>query len=216
MPATKNRITALELDRRIPGNLVVELDGARYSSLPFETISALGLKANVDLDDAMFERLERVADVEAAYLVAIKVLTAMPRSVRDMKRRLRQRGHKGPVIEDVVVRLENAGLLDDEAFSRHFCRLRLARGHGGPRILTDLLTRGVERRLAEHAIDEVLRAEAVDTTEAARALAEKHAAVLGDLPADTKRRRMLGYLSRRGFRGHEVTEIVEEVISAVE
>lgn len=216
MPVYKNRITSLESDRRIPGNIVVELDGVRFSSLPAETVSNLGLEANLDLDDALFERLEHAADVEASYLVAIRILTAMPRAVQDMKRRLRQRGHKAVVVAEVVGRLETSGLLDDEAFARHFSRVRLARGHGPPRILTDLLSRGVERRLAERAIDEVLEAEEVDPSEAARALAEKRAAQLGDLPADTKKRRMLAYLARRGFRGYEVTEIVEEALASVE
>ena len=216
MPVIKNRITSLESDRRIPGNIIVELDGTRFSSLPAEIVSSLGLEAHLDLDDALFERLEFVADVEAAYLVALRILTAMPRAVLEMKRRLRQRGHKGSVIDEVVGRLETAGLLDDEAFARHFSRVRLARGHGAPRILTDLLSRGVERRLAEFAIDEVVEAEEVDPIEAARVLAEKRSSQLGDLPADTKKRRMLAYLARRGFRGYEVTEIVEEAIAGVE
>ena len=213
---TNRRVTALESDRRIPGNIVVELDGGRFCSLPAEFVASLGLEENLDLDDALFERLEHAADVEAAYLVAIRILTAMPRAVQEMKRRLMQRGHKGAVVAAVVGRLETSGLLDDEAFARHFSRVRLARGHGPPRILTDLLSRGVERRLAEHAIDEVLEAEEVDPNEAARVLAEKRSAQLGDLPADTKKRRMLAYLGRRGFRGYEVTEIVEEVIAALD
>ena len=177
---------------------------------------SLGLKADLDLDDVLFERLEHAADVEAAYIVAIRILTAMPRAVQEMTRRLRQRGHKGVVVADVVGRLETAGLLDDEAFARHFSRVRLGRGHGPPRILTDLLSRGVERRLAERAIDEVVEAEEVDPDEAVWALAEKRSAQLGELPFDTKKRRMLAYLARRGFRGYEVTEIVEEVIADIE
>ena len=216
MPVTKNRITALESDRRIPGNIIVELDGTRFSSLPAEIIVSLDLEVHLVLDDALFERLERVADVEAAYLVAIRILTAMPRAVQELKRRLMQRGHKASAVAEAVGRLETAGLLDDEVFARHFSRMRLARGHGPPRILTDLLSRGVERRLAEHAIDEVVEAEEVDPTEAARVLALKRSAQLGDLPADTKKRRMLAYLGRRGYRGYEVTEIVDEVVASVE
>ena len=215
MPVIKNRVTALESDRRIPGNIIVELDGTRFTSLPADIVSSLGLEVHLDLDDALFERFERAADVEAALIVAIRILTAMPRAVEEMKRRLRQRGHKGVVVAEVVGRLEAAGLLDDEAFARHFTRARLARGHGPPRILTDLLSRGVERRLAERAIDEVVEDEQVDPTAAARVLAEKRSAQLGDIPTDTKKRRMLAYLARRGFRGYEVTEIVDEVIASV-
>lgn len=216
MPTTYRRITSLESDRRIPGNILVELDGARFTSLPAETVATLGLKVRTELDETQFERLERAADVESAYLVAVRILTAMPRAVQELKRRLRQRGHKASVAAEAVGRLQAAGLLDDEEFAKSFTRTRLARGHGPPRILTDLLSRGVERGLAERSIAHVLEAEEVDPNEKARTLAEKRAAQLGDLPAGTKKRRMLAYLGRRGFRGYEVTEIVDEVLSAVE
>ena len=45
-----------------------------------------------------------------------------------------------------------------------------------------------------------------------QALATKRAAQLGTLPRQTKRRRLLAYLARRGFSGREVTEIVEGVL----
>jgi SOS response regulatory protein OraA/RecX len=43
-------------------------------------------------------------------------------------------------------------------------------------------------------------------------LASKRAAQLGALPRQSKRRRVLAYLARRGFSGREVTEIVERVL----
>ncbi len=214
MPATFRRVTSLESDRRIPGNLVVEIDGRRFTSLPADTIAAIGIEERADLSGAQFERLEHAADVEAAHIVAVRILTAMPRAVQELKRRLRQKGHEASIAEEAVGRLEAAGLLDDQKFAEYFTRSRLARGHGPPRILTDLLSRGVERSLAERSITEVVEDEEVDSNEKARALAEKRAAQLGDLPWDTKRRRMLAYLGRRGFRGYEVTEIVDEVLAS--
>lgn len=216
MSSTHRRITALDSDRRIPGNIVVEMDGRRFSSLPADTVAGLELSAGLDLDDAQFDRLEHAANVEAAYLVAVRILAAMPRAVKELKRRVRQRGHEGSIADEAVARLEAAGLLDDEAFAKHFARTRLGRGHGPPRILTDLLSRGVERRLAERAIAEVVEAEGVDTTDRIRALAEKRAVQLGDIPEDTKKRRVLAYLGRRGYRGFEAVEIVEDVLAGVE
>lgn len=216
MPATKHRVTALDPDRRISGNITIEIDGARFTSLPAGQVDALGLEEHGDLSEAQFERLEHLAEVEAAYLVAVRVLAAMPRAVQELRRRLRQRGHKASVAVEAVARLEAAGLLDDKAFACHFARSRLGRGHGPPRILTDLLSRGVERRLAERAIDEVVESEGVDTVERARLLAEKRAAQLGDLPKETIKRRLLAYMGRRGFRGYEVSEIVDELLSESE
>ncbi|UCD23545.1 MAG: regulatory protein RecX [Gemmatimonadota bacterium] len=207
------RITDLTPDRRIPGNLVVEVNGTRFATLPADVLAVLEIAVDTELTEERFERLSRVADVEAAYLVAIRMLAARPRSVNELLRRLRDRGHNPSAAAEAVGRLESKGLVDDAAFSRHFARVRLSRGHGPSRILTDLLSRGVERRLAERAIDEVVDQEGVDSLEAARALAEKRIQQLGEeLPPDRLRRRVLTYLMRRGHRGFEVREMVGEVL----
>jgi len=216
MPVYYHRVTALEEDRRIDGNILVEIDNRRFASLPADTVASLELKVGLDLEDEHFERLEHAADVEAAYLVAVRILTAMPRAVKDLKMRVRQRGHKSDIVDEAVGRLERAGLLDDAEFSRHFTRVRLGRGHGPPRILTDLLSKGVDRGLAERSIAEVVEAEQFEPDDRVRLLAEKRSGQFGDLAKDVKRRRLVAYLRRRGFRGYEVTEIIEEVLATVE
>ena len=207
------RVTALRSDRRVPGCLVVEVDGTRFASLPGEVVHALKLERGAELDQERMDRLSYLADVEASYRVAIRMLASRPRAVNEVLRRLRDRGHNPSAAAEAVGRLETKGLLDDEKFARHFARVRSARGHGAPRLLTDLLARGVERRMAERAIDETLDAEGVDATAQARALAEKRLGQLGGLPPDTLRRRVLSYLGRRGFRGYEVTGLVDDLIA---
>jgi regulatory protein len=117
-------------------------------------------------------------------------------------------------VAEVVGRLEDQGLLDDAAFAEHFARVRMARGHGRGRLLTDLLARGVDRRTAERAVDAVLDAEGVDELEVARTLAMKRIGQLTGYPRDVVFRRVVGYLARRGYRGREVGDMVAEVLGS--
>lgn len=206
------RITTLKPDKRHAHLMVVEVDGARFAAIPVELVRELELAEGVELDDERRDRLEFLADVEASYLVATRMLAARPRSVNEILRKLRERGHNPSAASRAVGRLEDAGLLDDRKFAGHFARVRAARGHGPARLLSDLLGKGVERRLAERAIDEVLAEEEYDELSQARRLAEKRIGQLGDLPATTLRRRLVQYLGRRGFRGYEVTAMVGEVM----
>lgn len=210
------RVTALRPDPRAPGCLIVEADGARFASIPVERAEELGLEPDKLLTPREAERLEYVADVEAAYRVAVRMLGARPRAVQEVLRRLRQKGHNPSAAAEAVGRLEADGVLDDTEFARHFARVRSAKGHGPSRLLTDLLRRGVERRLAERSIDEVLEAEGFDETAQVRALAEKRLRQLGDLPRRTLLRRVVGYLNRRGYRGREAMQIVQEVVRGEE
>jgi len=215
-PAQPKRVTGLRPDARIPGYLVVEIDGQRFTSLPADLVSSFGIERDEEIGAEALERLARAADVEAAYRVSLRLLATRPRAVHELLRKLRERGHNPSAAAEAVGRLEVKGLLNDGEFARHFARVRLGRGHGPARILVDLLARGVERRTAERAIDEVVDAEGVDVSHHARALAQKRLRQLGPLPAETAKRRLLSYLNRRGYRGYEVTAMVDELIGAGE
>jgi SOS response regulatory protein OraA/RecX len=70
---------------------------------------------------------------------------------------------------------------------------------------------GVDRALIDRAIAAEWPEE-TDKTEMPLALAKKRAAQLGGLPRQTKRRRLVAYLARRGFTGRDITEIVDKVV----
>ncbi|MDH3479745.1 MAG: RecX family transcriptional regulator [Gemmatimonadota bacterium] len=204
-------ITRLRPDPRAPDCLIVEVDGARFASVPADAVRDLGVEAGQTLDGERKERLSYLADVEGAKRVALRLLATRPRSVQEVLRRLRHRGHNPSAAAQVVGRLESQGLLDDRAYAEHFARVRGERGHGRSRLLADLLAKGVDRRLAERSIDKVLELEGGDQLAKARALAEKRVRQLGALPRHKLERRLLAYLARRGFRGREVRDMVGEV-----
>ncbi len=205
-------VTDIIRDPRVPGYLVVEVDGARFASLPEEALGALGLEAGQGLDEARYRELSHLADIEAVQHVAIRLLTARPRTVGDTRRALRMRGHSPPAVDVVVERLEERGLWNDAEFARHFASVRSGKGHGPGRLITDLLAKGVEKRVAEQAVRETLDEEGVDPLAQARVLAERRLLQLAHVPADAKRRRLTAYLGRRGYRGYEVNEIVNDTL----
>lgn len=206
------RITALKPDKRHAHLTHVDIDGARFACITVELVRELKLANGQELDDQLRERLEFLADVEASYRVATRMLAARPRSVNETLRKLRERGHNPSAASRAVGRLEASGLLNDREFASHFARVRAARGHGPARLLGDLLAKGVERRLAERAIAEVVADEEYDELGQARRLAEKRMGQLGSLPTTAMKRRLLQYLGRRGFRGYEVTDLVGEMV----
>jgi len=205
-------ITDVLPDSRAPGYHIIEVDGARFASLPAEIVASLSIRTGDQLDQERLATLTRVADVEAAHQVAMRLLANRPRAVNDMLRQLRNRGYNPSAAAAAVGRLEANGLLNDLEFARHFTRVRSGKGHGPLRLISDLLARGVDKRLAERAVYETIEAEHIDPQAQARALAAKRSGQLGDLPPETKRRRLLAYLWRRGFRGYKIDEMVVEIV----
>lgn len=206
-------VTGLAPDTRRPGYCVVDVDRGRFASLPAAVVELLRLEIGRDLSRTVLEHLQAAADEEAAVRAALRALARRPHARGDLRRRLVLRQHPPDAVDRALERLAMQGLLNDRQYAEHFAATRAARGRGPARLVTDLLRQGVDRRSAEAAVQAALSAEGIDPGRAARAVAERRAAQLGDLPAAVKRRRLRAYLARRGYAGHQVWAVVEQVVA---
>ena len=205
------RITALDPDPRRPDAGRVDSDGTRFGAVPRDLVSGEGLTVGRQIDPPLQERLTQAADIEAAFRTVLRALEVRSYAKADLGRRLQRKGHPRPAVEAALERVAQLGLLDDAAYAQTYVETRAARGRGPSRLTRDLLSMGVERGL----IDRALAAhwpEGSDQSSVPMALAQKRAAQLGSLPRQTKRRRLVAYLARRGFTGREITEIVDTVV----
>ena len=205
-------VTALARDHRAPGHIIVDLDGSRFASLPHAVVSQLGLRTGAELAPPGLDRLTAEADAEGAYSVALRLVAARPRAEGELRQRLREKGHNSAATDRAIDRLRERGVLNDAEFVQHFVRVRSSRGHGASRLIADLRSRGVDGRLAERLVAETLQEEGADEGAQMRRLAERRLSQLGSLPIKTKRRRMLAYLGRRGYRGAEVLKVLNELL----
>ena len=206
-------LTGLAPDPRRPDYRLVEVDRGRFASLPAEAIAILDLVVGREISPAVRERLQELADLEAAHRAALRALARRAHARLDLRRRLLQKQHPAAAVDAALDRLSAAGLLDDVRFAVDYAAAKGRRGRGPSRLVRDLQAQGVDRRVAEEAVRTSLAAEGVDLAAAVRAWAEKRARQLGGLPAAIRKRRLLAFLARRGFGGAEVREVVESLKS---
>lgn len=202
-------LTGLAPDPRRPDYRLVEVDRGRFASLPAESLTGLGLIVGGEISDAVFARLQELADLEGAHRAGLRALARRAHARFDLRRRLLQKQHPPAAVDGALERLSAQGLLNDASFARDYATTKAPRGRGPSRLIKDLLSQGVERRLAEEAVRTALADEGVDPDAAARAVAEKRAKQLAGLPAAVRKRRLVAFLARRGFQGAEVRAIVE-------
>jgi regulatory protein len=207
------RITAIDPDPRRPDAVRVEIDGVRFGAIPREMAAAAGLTVGRELDGSLQEQLSAAADIEAAFRTALRSLEVRSFARGDLARRLQRKGHPRPAVEAALERAAGFGLLDDAAFAQTYVETRAARGRGPARLVRDLLSMGVQRSVIDSAIA-AQWPEGSDRGTVPLALARKRAAQLGSLPRQTKRRRLVAYLARRGFTGREVMDMVEKVVGS--
>jgi regulatory protein len=204
-------ITAIAPDPRRAGAVRIEVDRAPFAAVPQDLVAAERLAPGRELDDGLRGRIGLQAEIEGAFRTVLRALERRSFARADLGRRLRRKGHAPEAVDRALERAVEMRLLDDGAFAVNYVETRSGRGRGPLRLTRDLLAMGVDRRL----IDRALAAHAADGVDRAGlplSLATKRAAQLGDLPREVKRRRVLAYLARRGFAGHEVGEIVRKVV----
>jgi regulatory protein len=205
------RITALEPDPRRPGAMRVLVDGRLFCTVHEAVMAEGGLAVGAEWDAGRAERAGRAADEEAAWRALLKALERRAYAVSELRRRLLQKGHPPDAAEYAIARALAARLLDDAAFARQYVESRSARGRGPVRLRRDLAALGVSRAHIDGALEEHW-AEPEAALALARDLAHKRARQLAGLPRETRRRRLLAYLGRRGFSGRPVTELVARLL----
>jgi len=201
-------LTGLAPDPRRPDYRLVELDRGRFASLPAEALAGIGLVLGHEIEPRVFDRLQELADVEAAHRAALRALARRAHARFDLRRRLVQKQHPAAAVDVALARLSAVGLLDDGRFAIDYAANKSRRGRGPKRLVRDLQALGVDRRTAEDAVRSSLAAEGIDPTDAVRTVFEKRARQLAGLPLAVRKRRLIAFLARRGFGGAEVRELI--------
>jgi regulatory protein len=100
----------------------------------------------------------------ALYDAAIKILMRRAHSVSEMKKALIRRTANEDLIQKVIARLKQSGLIDDARYAKQFARQRTEIRHQGKyRVARELRARGIPDRHIETAVEEA----AANTDEAA-------------------------------------------------
>lgn len=147
---------------------------------------------------------------------ALSFLSYRPRTVYEVRRKLRERSFAAGIVERSLDRLTAVGLVNDESFVEFYVRDRITHRPMGVRRLTDeLFTKGIKSDFARPIIARIFAEEQVDERElAARAAGKKlRGSKRGTALDPAARRRLAGYLARRGFAGGIVREIIDDLVS---
>ncbi|MBZ8177985.1 recombination regulator RecX [Corynebacterium poyangense] len=134
---------------------------------------------------------------------ALKLLDQRSRSREELRGRLLALDFPELIVESVIADLENAGLIDDEQFAHQWVEQRRKRRAKSAQALDwELQHKGVSVADRQKALAQITHAE---DEAIAQKLLEKKARSIKAIPSDKKERdkevrRLVGMLTRRGFR----------------
>ncbi|MFQ5906552.1 MAG: regulatory protein RecX, partial [bacterium] len=188
----------------------IYLDGDFFCGVDAEVIERLGLKEGMEVDEEQMLRITLTEEKLKAKRYALNLLSYRMRSRSELTGRLRQKGFDGDMIGELADDLEQVGLLDDLEFAKSWIRTRMdLNPKSFYAIEKELYRKGVKREVIEQAEDE-LRGQ-FDEKMIALSVARKRLASLKGLEPRDVNRRILGFLSRRGFSYEIAKWVIEEL-----
>jgi regulatory protein len=197
-------ITALKVQAKNERRVNVYLDGVFAFGLPDRVAASLRVGQLVSEEECA--ALRRRDTAERAYERALRFLSYRPRSTEEVARYLAGKQVSEDVAGEVIGRLQQADLLDDRAFARFWVENRESfRPRGSMALRYELRRKGVD----DEAIEEAIRD--VDEDEGAYRVAQAQARRLAGADRESFRRRLGGYLSRRGYAYATARETVERL-----
>jgi regulatory protein len=196
-------VTAVVRKRR--SKLVdVYVDGELKMTIGAELAEERGLRAGGLASAGDLARIEYEHARRSCLQSAVRLLAYRPRSERELRGRLRQKGFAHAPVDEAVGRLRGLGYIDDAAFAKAYTETRQASGPRSQRLLTvELRQRGVASTIAEDATS------AIEDEAAAYDAANRRAGSLRGLEYGRFRERLGAFLTRRGFSYDVARSVIE-------
>lgn len=150
-------------------------------------------------------------DIAKAKQQALYYLKFRARSSAEMRDYLTRKGHGAPIQEEVVTWLEELGYINDLQFSQQWIENRCRTKPMGERRLTyELRQKGIPQGIIDTAILEFR--ETIDETELACQLARDQVKTYYGQELSSVRRKLAGFLQRRGFQANDIYHALEQVL----
>lgn len=133
--------------------------------------------------------------------IALNYLKYRLRTVAEIENKLREKGIDEPEIKKTIQALKKYQLLDDDRFARSWIRQRSSlKPTGRYRLTQELIKLGIPKSQIDQICEDISEnPEMPDESSLALEAGRRKLRLYGNLPEDIFKRRMLGFLQRRGF-----------------
>jgi regulatory protein len=186
-------VSDIKRQKRSGGRYDVYIDDVVAFSMNDLDLSTLGVRVGLEVDQKNLDDLRKIGESSLAYNLAIVFLRVRARTKREMFDYLRRKGTNIEAISDTLERLEEAGLVDDRAFSVSWIANRAAiRPRSKWMLEQELRKKGVSSEYIKNALSDIAPESELDSL--VKIIKRKHQQSQYREP-----RKLMAYLSRQGY-----------------
>ena len=195
------------------GRYNIYIDGEFAFGLYKETIFNYGLRKNDEFTEEKISDIIKYDEVTFGKKVAYKYLAFCPRSIKDVRTKLKSKKLRDENIEEIINYFILHKFLDDELYAKSYIENQKIKKPMGKRNLElKLLNKGIDKEIIKKVIEENYDEE----TELANGinLLTKYLSKHKYIPNETIKQKAFTYLFTRGFDYSLITEIINQTLKS--
>ena len=224
----KQKITDIQGVPELPSHRRLFLDGSPFVVLHASLIEKFGLRLGLEIEAETIEKIIAADEVMRAKNYALTLLreekdkatTDEPETSRptlkpktytksEIAQKLEREGFSTDAIETSIAELIRSGHIRDRKFAENWILRRQKSNPRGKTLLKrELVDKGIDRETAEQVVATV---ETEDEAKVALQIAQKRVKRYSRLPTHVAKRRLHGFLARRGFGSDIVRQVLEQI-----
>lgn len=226
----KQKITSIQAVPELPSHQHLFLNGNPFVVIHTSLVEKFGLRIGLEIEAEIIEKLIAADEVMRAKNYALRLLrdaksniavdidgSADPRpagkpkiySKNEMEQRLEREGFSTEAIENAIEELIHSGHIRDQKYAENWIVRRQKTNPRGKTLLqNELVNKGIDRETAAQVVANV---ETEDETKVAIEIAQKRVKQYKRLPIHVAKRRLHGFLARRGFGAETVRHVLEQI-----
>lgn len=224
----KQKITSIQAVPELPSHQHLFLNDTPFVVIHTSLVEKFGLRIGLEIEAEIIEKLIAADEVMRAKNYALRLLREekYPLTVdasedsrpigkpkiytkNEMEQRLAREGFSTKAIETTIEELIHSGHIRDRQYAENWIVHRQKSNPRGKMLLKkELVNKGIDRETAEQVVANV---ETQDETKVALQIAQKRMKQYTGLPIHVAKRRLHGFLARRGFGSEIVRHVLEQI-----
>jgi regulatory protein len=203
------KITAITAQKKNPNRVNISLDDEYAFSL--SRMVAAWLRQGQELSDEKIATLQTEDAREVAFGKALRFLGYRARSVQEVRENLQKHEIPEAVIEEIIKRLQETNLLNDQQFAQAWVENRNSfRPRSRRALAMELRQKGLDDDVVQDTLNN-----SVDENALALEAARKYVRKVQQLDWPNFRQKLGGFLGRRGFSYGVVAPVLHQLWSEI-
>ncbi len=206
----KKKITDIQIEGKHSARRILFLEDEPFCSVDPSLITRFGLRIGLEIEDEVLQKLIEADEGMRAKNYAFDLLLSQSYGKEQMIEQLGQKGFGQRAIDTTLEDLEHLGYIKDEKFAKNWVsRRQRSKPRSKKMLQRELTNKGIDKTTVDRVLEDIDNEEEANLT---LQLAQKQVKHYKSLPQHVAKRRLHGFLLRRGFDYETIQRAIDQVL----